>query len=97
LVGWLFANAMRVRRSWGCGRVRAAAAPASSPTSYYKKTKVFKVRSLCRYYFPNTFWTRHTTPLPINTLKQNHWGGRGAGTPAPQLRLAQEKFGVGKI
>jgi hypothetical protein len=34
---------MRVRRSWCCSRVGAAAAPASSPTSYYKqKTKVYK-------------------------------------------------------
>jgi hypothetical protein len=34
---------MRVRRSWGCGRVGAAAAPASSPASFYKqKTKVYK-------------------------------------------------------
>jgi hypothetical protein len=34
---------VRVRRSWCCSRVGAAAAPASSPTSYYKqKTKVYK-------------------------------------------------------
>ena len=34
---------VRVRRSWGCGRVGAAATPASSPARYYKqKTKVFK-------------------------------------------------------
>jgi len=25
------------------------------------------------------------------------WGGRGAGTPAPQLRLASAKFGAGKF
>ena len=31
-------------------------------------------------------------PLPTNTLKQNYWGGRGAGTPAPQLRLAPENL-----
>jgi Tol biopolymer transport system component len=36
-------KAMRVRRSGGCGRVGAAAAPASSPISFYKqKSQVFK-------------------------------------------------------
>jgi hypothetical protein len=25
------------------------------------------------------------------------WGGRGAGTPAPQLRLRPQNFGAGKI
>jgi len=33
-------------------------------------------------------------PLPVNTLKQKHWGGRGAGTPAPQLPLSPAKFGA---
>jgi len=33
-------------------------------------------------------------PLPINTLKQNLWGGRGAGTPAPQLRLRRKNIGA---
>jgi len=40
---------------------------------------------------------RHTAPLPRNTLKPKHWGGRGEGTPAPQLRLAPAKFGAGKF
>jgi hypothetical protein len=30
-------------------------------------------------------------------MLQNHLGGRGAGTPAPQLRLVPAKFGAGKF
>jgi len=36
-------------------------------------------------------------PLSINTLKQNLWGGRGAGTPAPTTTVAPAKFGAGKF
>ena len=40
---------------------------------------------------------RHAPPLAGSASKQKHWGGRGAGTPAPQLRLAPAKFGAGKF
>jgi len=30
-------------------------------------------------------------------LQSKSMGGRGAGTPAPQLRLAPSKFGAGKF
>jgi len=36
-------------------------------------------------------------PRLLRSAFQNRWGGRGAGTPAPQLRLAPAKFGAGKF
>src|SRR3989338_8560357 len=33
----------------------------------------------------------------VQGFKAKAWGGRGAGTPAPQLRLAPAKFGAGKF
>jgi len=42
------------------------------------------VRPLCRSQHPKNYSVRHTAPLPINTLKQKHGAGRGAGTPRPK-------------
>jgi len=87
-----------------CGAVGAVAAPTrlqhQRPHRQITTSKKQKFLKFVRYaaITPQIpLWTRHTAPLPINTLKQNHWGGRGAGTPAPQLRLAPAKFGAGKI
>jgi hypothetical protein len=33
----------------------------------------------------------------LRAVLQNLWGGRGAGTPAPQLTLSPAKFGAGKF
>jgi len=40
---------------------------------------------------------RHAEPLAFNTLKQNLWGGRGAGTPAPTTTpLLRQNFAASK-
>jgi len=64
------------------------------PTPCYKlKTKFFRGSSAMPLLLPKYSFGRGTAaPLPTNTLKQNYWGGRGAGTPAPQLRLAPENL-----
>ncbi|MBL7131618.1 MAG: hypothetical protein ISS45_09510 [Candidatus Omnitrophica bacterium] len=40
---------------------------------------------------------RHAPPLAGSASKQKHWGGRGAGTPAPQLPLVAGKIWCGQI
>jgi len=36
-------------------------------------------------------------PRLLRLCFKTRWSGRGAGTPAPQLRLAPAKFGAGKF
>jgi hypothetical protein len=58
------------------------------------------------------FFRKEARPRAASTIKKSRaaacpascvqcfkteWGGRGAGTPAPQLRLAPAKFGAGKF
>jgi len=58
---------MRVRRSWCCSRPHPAAAPASSPTSYYKQKKVYKDSSAMPHLQVKNYSVRHAAPLLNNT------------------------------
>jgi hypothetical protein len=85
-VGWLLANAKRVRRSWGCGRVRAAAAPASSHQQVTtRKNKSFQ-DEFARYATINTKKTTwcgilrfSKTTLECQTPPKNLNASKGQG------------------
>ena len=80
-------NAMRVRRSWCCGRVGAAATPASSPDTLLQ-AKNKRGSSSSRLLRSKSPYGAGCCASPDKHFKAKAWGGRGAGTPAPQLRLA---------
>jgi len=71
LGGGLLANAMRDRRSGGCGRVRAAAAPhPHRHVTVSKRQKFSRVRPLCRYYSPKYRFGRGTLRLSRTMLER---------------------------
>jgi len=84
---------MRVRRSWCCSRVGAAAAPASSPTSYYKqKTKVYKGSSAMPLLLPKiSLWTRHAAPLANKAWEARAEGKFWCGQNLPILPKKEQK------
>jgi len=60
--------------------------PPSSPTRYYKKkAKFLKVRPHPAFSFPNYRYEAGCRASCEQCLRAIYWGGRGAGTPAPQL------------
>jgi len=67
----LLANAMRVRRSWCCGRVGAAATPASSPDTFLQaKNKIFReVRPLSRLLRSKSPYGAGCCASPVQCLK----------------------------
>jgi len=66
---------------------------------YTLKTKIFLGNKLGRYAAINKrkAFGASCPASCVQGFKAKAWGGRGAGTPAPQLRLSPAKFGAGKF
>jgi hypothetical protein len=95
------ANAARVRRGsplYNNKKIHGRGVRPRFSQLLQPKNKIFIGKKLGRFPLYNKKRARVAgCPASCGQCVKTRWGGRGAGTPAPQLRLAPAKFGAGKF